>query len=131
MKGECLCGAVRYESAGAPIVTAVCHCTHCQKTSGSAFSVNTLVPGAQFTVSGPVKAYADKGESGGAVERLFCPNCGSPVASRLGNGMVALKVGTLDDSSGLRPAVQVWLRSAQDWAKGIVPAPGFEKNPPG
>ncbi|MBI1251258.1 MAG: aldehyde-activating protein [Alphaproteobacteria bacterium] len=131
MKGGCLCGAVRYEAQGAPLVTAVCHCTHCQKTSGSAFTVNAMVPGPAFSVTGPVVTYADKGESGGAVDRMFCPSCGCPIASRLANGMVAIKVGTLDESAGLSPAVQVWTRSAQGWAKGLITAPGFEQNPPG
>ena len=48
MRGQCLCGEVGFECDAAPVVTVACHCTHCQKTSGSAFSVNAIVPGAAF-----------------------------------------------------------------------------------
>jgi hypothetical protein len=42
ISGGCLCGAVRYECNAEPLGTAICHCTHCQKVSGSAFSVNVV-----------------------------------------------------------------------------------------
>ena len=130
MRGSCLCGAVTYESASPPLVTAICHCTHCQKTSGSAFSVNAIVPGAALRISGPVSTYADRGESGGAVERCFCGTCGSPIASRLENGMVAVKVGTIESDDPTAPALQVWTRSARPWAKDCFAITGFETNPP-
>ncbi len=130
MHGSCLCGAVKYESASPALVTAVCHCTHCQKTSGSAFSVNAIVPGAAFKVTGSLSTYTDRGESGGAVERCFCSVCGSPVASRLANGLVAVKVGTLESQEPTVPTLQVWTRSAKPWSKGCFAITGFETNPP-
>ncbi|RYD89156.1 MAG: aldehyde-activating protein, partial [Sphingomonadales bacterium] len=33
--GGCLCGAVRYEAAGEPIVSGHCYCSDCRKASGS------------------------------------------------------------------------------------------------
>lgn len=39
IEGGCLCGAVRYTCAAEPVMTAICQCTHCQRQSGSAFSV--------------------------------------------------------------------------------------------
>ena len=106
------------------------HCTHCQKTSGSAFSVNAIVPGAAFHLTGDYAVYADRGESGGSVERFFCPRGGSPLASRLGNGLVAVKVGALESAEDVTPALQVWTRSARAWSKSLLAAPGFETNPP-
>src|SRR6187551_1629262 len=49
ISGGCLCGAVRYECNAEPFGTAICHCTHCQKVSGSAFSVNVVVPAPSLT----------------------------------------------------------------------------------
>ena len=44
LTGGCLCGAVRY-TINAPIsALRVCHCTHCQKTSGTGSSVNAVIP---------------------------------------------------------------------------------------
>src|SRR5687768_15734380 len=44
VKGSCLCGGVRYESAAEPLMTAVCHCENCQRQSGTAFSIIVGVP---------------------------------------------------------------------------------------
>ena len=41
--GRCLCGQITYEISGDLIATAVCHCDHCQRQSGGAFSVNLVV----------------------------------------------------------------------------------------
>ena len=81
--GGCLCGGVRYECSAEPAMTAVCHCTHCQKTSGSAFSVVLGVPAdsLQVTKSATLAIYKDTGTSGQHVLRKFCSACGSPVIS--------------------------------------------------
>ena len=52
ISGGCLCGAVRYESSAEPLGSAICHCTDCQHVSGSAFSVNVVVPASSVTFKG-------------------------------------------------------------------------------
>jgi len=126
MKGGCLCGAVRYETDETPMATAVCHCTHCQRASGSAFSVNVMLPYEKLTISGDVAVYEDQSENGQPVRRCFCPKCGSSLMSVLSSGLAAVKAGSLDDTSGVAPAVQVFTRSAQNWASSILDIPGFE-----
>jgi hypothetical protein len=129
--GGCLCGAVRYEFSGEPAMQAVCHCSHCQKQAGSAFSTIVGVPSGQVAVTkGATKSYIDHGESGKAVERQFCGTCGSPLFSlvEVMPGMTFIKSGTLDDTSFFKPAVHVWAKSKQDWVDtGAVPA--FATNP--
>ena len=44
ISGSCLCGAIKYTCVGPAVMTAMCHCTNCQKQSGSAFSINVIVP---------------------------------------------------------------------------------------
>lgn len=129
-EGGCLCGAVRYTIEGEPATALVCHCTHCQKQSGSAFSTILGVPEARFALTGDPLTYCDSGESGQAVERVFCGICGSPLISRvaMAPGVVWVKAGTLDDSSGFAPAAHIWTRSKQCWVEtGAVPA--FATNP--
>ncbi len=129
-EGGCLCGKVRYRMEGEPAAAMVCHCTHCQKQSGSAFSTIIGVPEGQVSIEGEPVTYRDSGESGKSVERLFCGTCGSPLFSKVevSPGMLWIKAGTLDDTAAFTPAAHIWTRSKQCWVEtGEVPA--FETNP--
>ena len=132
IKGGCLCGSVRYESADQPVMSAVCHCTHCQKQSGSAFSTNVVVPAAQFNVTAQTLAtFYDVGDSGLPVKRHFCNRCGSSIYTELAAnpGVVVIKAGTLDDTSWVGPQVHMWRTSAQTWVPVAGDAVCFERNP--
>ncbi|MAT03623.1 MAG: aldehyde-activating protein [Acidimicrobiaceae bacterium] len=116
--GRCLCGEVTYEIEGDVMAVAVCHCDHCQRQSGGAFSTNLVIQPDQFRVSGDLSVYEDRGRTGDAVYvlRKFCGTCGSPIVSELtGPGILAVKAGTLDDRSGVQPVVQVWHEERQPW----------------
>lgn len=134
ISGSCLCGAIRYTSVVPPLMTAVCHCTNCQKQSGSAFSINVALPkGALQFSAGQPAVYEDTGGSGKPVHRHFCAACGSPIYS---NAVSApqfdwLKAGTLDDTSWVKPIANVWCDSAQKWVAFAEGVPKFPKNPPG
>jgi len=67
------------------MVTAICQCTHCQRQSGSAFSVNVGIPKGSLQFSGDVPATCeDKGASGQPVHRRrFCSKCASPIVSEV------------------------------------------------
>ena len=117
--GRCLCGAVTYEVTGDLLATAVCHCEHCQRQGGSAFSTNLVVHESQLAVSGELRTYEETGERGDDVyvRRKFCGSCGSPIVSELVHtaGVVAVKAGTLDDTSDVKPTVEVWCVDKQPW----------------
>lgn len=131
-RGGCECGALRYEITQDPVATAMCHCTQCQKQSGSAFSMSLVVPRTGFAFTrGEPKIFAGVADSGADKQMLFCAECGVRICNRL-SGMpntVNVKPGTLDDTSGLAPIVAVWTASKQPWSplpEGIVQ---FEGNP--
>lgn len=117
--GHCLCGSVTFELAGDPLATAVCHCEHCQRQSGSAFSVNIIAHKSQLTLNGELRTYQERGENNDDVyvERRFCPTCGSSVISELmkRDGVIAIKAGLLDDKSIVKPGVEVWCVDRQPW----------------
>ena len=125
--GGCLCGAVRYELTSEPSMTAVCHCTHCQRQSGGVFSTNLVVPEKDYVQRGETKVYADTGDSGQPVYRHFCADCGSPIVSKVAAmpGVVMVKAGTLDDMSGLAPAVEVYTDHAAAWVAPVAGARRF------
>jgi hypothetical protein len=130
ISGGCLCGAVRYESSAEPMGTSICHCTHCQKVSGSAFSVNVIVPASSVTLHGEsLASFADKGESGRSLSRRFCRNCGSSIATEADGlpGVLIIKAGTLDDKSWLKPTTHIWTDSAQPWVRIEPGATTFPK----
>jgi hypothetical protein len=117
--GRCLCGAVTYELSGDLLATAVCHCDHCQRQGGSAFSVNLVAHESQLTVKGELRTYEERSESGDEVfvRRNFCPSCGSPIMSQLTvpEGIIAIKAGTLDDKSSVNPTIEAWCVDRQPW----------------
>jgi hypothetical protein len=117
--GRCLCGQITYELAGDLLATAVCHCDHCQRQGGSAFSVNLVAHESQLTVHGDLATYVETGEhdDGEYVRRRFCASCGSPIVSELvlSQGVIAVKAGTLDDKSDVNPTIQAWCVDRQPW----------------
>lgn len=136
IRGGCLCGAVRYTVAGAPLPlsTTVCNCEDCQRSSGSAFSVVVPVRSAALRLEGePLSTFQTTGtDSRESRARRFCPRCGSPILSVLAEApeITWLKAGTLDDPSSLSPAVEVWTDSAQPWTRRLARRPRLRRGPP-
>jgi hypothetical protein len=46
-EGGCHCGAVRYRVLSNPMLAGVCHCTSCQRRSGSAFGISAYLAQSQ------------------------------------------------------------------------------------
>jgi hypothetical protein len=57
-----------------------------------------VVPKAKVEIKGPTKSWAGMGSSGKAVHRIFCSECGSPIAHDpdVAPDIIAMKAGTLD-----------------------------------
>lgn len=127
-QGGCLCGAIRYVLRGEPRAIVLCHCSHCQKQSGSAFSFNLVVKEADYEQQGETRVYVDTGDSGKPVYRHFCGCCGSPVfaVTALAPGKIVLKAGTLDDVDGLQPKAEIYVDEAMRW---VLPVAGAERFP--
>lgn len=119
LTGGCLCGAIRY-AVDAPVERLVaCFCTDCQKVSGAAGSVNALVPAEAFRITqGRPKTFSKTADSGNALERHFCADCGTCICNPMGGnaGFVILKAGTLDRQDGMRIVRNVWTCSRPSWA---------------
>ena len=97
------------------------------RQSGSVFSANLVVKASDYNQTGETKVFVDKGDSGQAVHRHFCGQCGSPILSKVEiiPAMVMVKMGTLDDFSGLRPSAEVYTDHAASWVAPIVGARRF------
>ena len=114
--GGCQCGRVRYRVEGKPpFGLSVCHCTECQRQSGSAFGMSLAVATAAFTLrSGDLKTFDEKCDSGRIKTCAFCPECGTRIYHQTENGM-SIKAGTLDDTSWLKPNAHYWTKRKQPW----------------
>jgi len=117
--GGCLCGGVRFEVTAEPGGAAICHCTDCRRITGSAFNISLPVTLADFRITaGAPKAYATIADSGNALTRYFCPDCGSPLytASPVHPDTVYVKAGAFDEPDLVKPHHQSWMRSRVPWA---------------
>src|SRR5262245_34945543 len=120
IEGTCACGSIRIEGEADADAVSVCHCTDCQRTSGSAFRVGVPVEGATFAVSGTPATYIKTtAESGNPRVQAFCPTCGTSLYSTTpGEGRQAVyivRVGMLKQRDQLTPKRQIWWRSARSW----------------
>lgn len=124
--GGCQCGEVRYEITCEPTVVYTCHCTECQRQSGSAFAMAAVIPTEHFKLTrGAAKSFARTGESGRTMLCWFCPDCGTRLYHSPANlaQNCNIKPGTLDDTTWLKPTAHMWTRSAQHWVS--IPEDGM------
>ena len=128
LSGGCLCGAVRFQIT-APFVSAgYCHCTHCQKRTGTGSSANGRVPQAGFRlVQGAEQLRSFQAPVG--VPKLFCATCGGHLFSGdpFGDERVAVRLGALDGDPGIRPGHRQFVDSAVSWEQ--IPDDGLPRHP--
>jgi hypothetical protein len=114
--GGCLCGGVRYEISEPLLKMTYCHCTRCQRRTGTAASVQARVaPGAFRFVQGAelVKGWQPPDHG---FEKCFCSECGGALVSRHPDGTVwSVRMGTLDADPGLQPSHRQFVAYAAAW----------------
>ena len=131
-EGGCQCGGIRYRVEGEPLVVAVCHCTECQRQSGSAFGMSLIVARDAFQVEkGELRMFTRPTDSGGTTDCYFCPDCGTRIVQQPSSmpKTCNIKPGTLDDTTALKPTLQVWLASKQPWTPLAEGLTNFTHNP--
>ena len=132
-EGGCQCGFVRYQIEGEPLGMALCHCTECQRQSGSAFGMSIVVRKEAFRLlRGTLKTFTRAGDSGSGVVCAFCPECGVRIhhEPRWLDGVFTVKPGTLDDPSFFRPTIEVWAKRKHEWLEIHGDMQSFPSNPP-
>ena len=129
--GQCHCGHVKYEAEIDPARVSICHCTDCQRLTGSAYRVTAVTHTASIRLTGsPPKVYTKYGDNGRPRFQSFCPECGSPLFTS-GEGedaaLTGIRVGTINQRRELRPSRQIWCRSALPWINDLGGLPGVER----
>ena len=126
--GSCHCGNIRYSAEVDGGRVMLCHCTDCQRLSGTAFrTVVPTVPGT-FACEGVPAEYVKVADSGNRRIQAFCPNCGTHLYSTAADdaSVHILRTGTIDQRDALMPSMQIWTRSAVSWLGSI---PGMRSSP--
>ena len=117
VEGGCRCGAVRYTLAldRLPVVYA-CHCHTCQRASGSAFSLQALVPESDLHATGELIVREITTEDRTSIQR-FCAACLARVYNTNSGrpGIAVVRAGTLDTSENLVCVAHIFTDFRQRW----------------
>ena len=120
LEGGCQCGKLRYQVNQPPMMVYCCHCTNCQKISGSAFAISAAIFEASFEFSkGDARKTTWLSDAGNQRYGYICGDCGTRIAhgQEPSIGVLSLRAGTFDDTSWIEPVGHIWTGSAQGWVK--------------
>lgn len=127
LEGGCLCGKVRFTANQAPLRTLVCHCTFCQRVTGTSFYAESIFPREAVRFNeGELRQYEHL--SDGSMKKVFvqfCPTCGTTVGLTFERwpGFRAISRGCYDDPNAVEVTSHIWTRSAQS---GVALPAGVE-----
>jgi hypothetical protein len=129
LEGGCTCRAVRYRLTSRPMIVHACHCTWCQRETGSAFATNALIEADRMVVQGDVEMVETPSQSGKGQRIARCPKCRVALWSHYagaGPSMRFVRVGTLDDPAQTPPDIHIFTSTKQPW---VVVPPGVPSFP--
>lgn len=119
MEGGCTCRDVRYRLEDQPLIVHCCHCTWCQRETGSAFVINAVIESSRLTLlAGQPELVLTPSASGRGQKITRCPRCKVALWSHYpqgGDAMAFVRVGTLDDPNVAPPDVHIYTSTKQDW----------------
>jgi hypothetical protein len=129
--GGCFCGEVRYGLGEDPLTLYACHCTDCQRLTGTSFALSMIVrAGAVEALRGQPRDFSIQLADGRRKRWKHCGRCGTRLWGPTSvAGIDVLEPGTLDDTSWLRPVGHIWMRSAQPWFRVPERALAFAEQP--
>jgi hypothetical protein len=128
LTGGCLCGQVRFEITKPPQFAGYCHCTRCQRRTGTAAAVSArIVPGSLRVVSGEANIKAFRPPDGFA--KVFCTNCGGALWSQSQKDpeVKSVRMGAFDADPGVRPSYRQYVAYAAKWEP--IPDDGLPRFP--
>jgi hypothetical protein len=114
IEGGCRCGRIRYRLTADHLPNAyACHCRDCQTWSGSAFSVQFILPEERLEVTGEPQLYESTSPESGRISRQrACPVCFTRVynTNSARPGFAVVRAGTLDRSDELKVVAHIWTK---------------------
>ena len=127
--GGCLCGGVRFELSAPPAPAGYCHCTRCQRRTGTASSAQARIDGRTFRLVKGAQLLKCWRHPDGGFEKCFCRECGSRLFSRDPDDarQMSVRLSAFDRDPGVRPSFRAFVAYAAPWEQ--IPDDGLERFP--
>ena len=117
LKGECICGHVKYYLNEKPLFTQACHCKDCKVLTGSSYVVNSSVLENTLIVEGEVSSTERKAGSGASCKTYFCIKCGTYVYADYDSAVrrLTVRTKTLDNPEKFPPQAHIFTKNKDPW----------------
>jgi hypothetical protein len=127
LTGRCLCGEVRFALSAPPLSAGYCHCTRCQRRTGSGSSAQAWIDGAAFELLAGEDLVEAWRHPDGGFEKCFCRRCGAHLFSRNPDdpAQMSVRMAAFDGDPGVRPSWRAYVAYAAPWEP--IPDDGLER----
>lgn len=119
LRGRCACGELCYEMRARPLFVHCCHCTWCQRETGSAFVLNAMIESAMLVVTAGAPEVVNTPSASGNGQRIRrCPTCRVALWSTYtgaGEVIAFVRVGTLEEPSACPPDIHIYTSTKLPW----------------
>ncbi len=131
LTGGCLCGGVRFTLTALPQAAGYCHCTRCQRRTGTASSVQARIDGRTLELLRGAELVKAWRHPDGGFEKCFCRDCGAHLFCRDPDdpAQMSVRLGAFDGDPGVRPSWRTFVADAAPWEP--IPDDGLERHDEG
>jgi hypothetical protein len=123
-EGGCTCRHVRYRVTSRPMFVHCCHCSWCQRETGSAFALNAMIEADRVELTQGAPELVNTPSASGKGQKIWrCPTCKVALWSNYGGAgdkVRFLRVGTLDTPAAMPPDIHIFTSTKQPWV--VLPA---------
>jgi hypothetical protein len=115
--GRCNCGGVRFSLSAPPLSVGYCHCTRCQRRTGTAASANAGIDAGTLTINAGEELLTGWRHPDGGFVKLFCSVCGSQLFARNPDNpaQMAVRFSAFDADPGVPPSYRQFVDDAAAW----------------
>ncbi len=127
---RCNCAAVQFRLLREPMFVHCCHCTWCQRETGSAFVLNAMIETDQVALIEGTPLRSERPSNSGIGQSVFsCPDCQVPLWSHFGGReqIAFVRVATLEDRALCPPDIHIFTGTRQPWVTLDGSAPVVEE----
>jgi len=130
VKGSCLCQKYQFTISGDFHCFMLCHCSRCQKASGSAHASNLFLKKAAIDWNSEAKTPTTYEHPNCRFARAFCESCGSALPKAMDHdSAIQCPAGSLDGHPNIPPTGHIFYKSRANWYDLMLQAPIFDELP--